>query len=189
MQLVIKSFSFQSVNYIVNNWKFQLSSAWWWPNLFWSPSYTNGLMVTNWPTFDCHMTTLQCWFLHAIRWQPKFSVARESQQVVLARHLNQAFDGNWRWPNLAWTYSLAFGFVWVHYKIDTFFIQCIFFFNRAIHGKNWESFLKALNLKMPIEKIIVCWISGPNFLEDPNTNSLYIFIFNLTLIYPTFNLN
>lgn len=42
---------------------------------------------------------------------------------------------------------------------------------------------------MPIEKIVVCWILGLNFLEDPDTDSLYILIFNLTLIYLTLNLN
>jgi len=29
----------------------------------------------------------------------------------------------------------------------------------------------------------MCWILGLNLLEDPNINSLYIFIINLTFIY------
>jgi hypothetical protein len=42
---------------------------------------------------------------------------------------------------------------------------------------------------MPIVKTIVYWTWMLNLLEDPNTNLLYHFFLNLTLIYPTLNLN
>jgi hypothetical protein len=40
-----------------------------------------------------------------------------------------------------------------------------------------------------IVKIIVCLSLGPNMLEDLDIDSLHIFIFDLALIYPTFNHN
>jgi hypothetical protein len=49
--------------------------------------------------------------------------------------------------------------------------------------------LKALKFTMPIVKIIIYSTSRLNLLEDLDTNSLYILILILTLIYPTFNLN
>ncbi len=49
--------------------------------------------------------------------------------------------------------------------------------------------MKALKFTMPIVKIIIYSTSRLNLLEDLDTNSLYILILILTLIYPTFNLN
>jgi len=49
--------------------------------------------------------------------------------------------------------------------------------------------MRALKFITWIVKLIVCWTLRLNLSEDLDIDSLYIFIFALALIYPTFNHN